>query len=98
MSELLLCFSADMTVEILDYILPESLGLICCAGFVKTAPYKISRSSLTLGTSNFRHFRHLNQRTFQDQQKQATSSGGGNLTLAYEIIMEELFPFLHGIR
>jgi len=40
---------------------------------------KMTRSSLTLGTLNFRHFRHLSQHTFQDQQKQATSSGGGNL-------------------
>ena len=68
-------------VDFLDYILPESLGLICRADLVKTSPYKMSRSSLTLGTLNFRHFRHLNQRTFQDQQKQATSSGGGNLTV-----------------
>ena len=48
---------------------------------MKTIHYKRSRSSLTLGTLNFRHFRHLNSRNFQDQQKQAISSGGGNLTI-----------------
>jgi hypothetical protein len=70
---------AGKTIEFFDYILPESLGLICRAGLAKTIHYKKSRSSLTLGTSNFRHFRHLNQCTFQDQQKQDISSEGGNL-------------------
>ena len=51
------------------------------AGLVKTIHYKKSRSSLTLVTLNFSHFRHLNQRTFQDQQKQAIYSGGDNLTI-----------------
>ena len=42
-----------------DCILPESLGRICRAGLEKTILYKMIRSSLILGTSNFRHFSSL---------------------------------------
>ena len=39
------------TVEFLEYILPDSLALICRASLEKTILDKMSRSSLTLGTS-----------------------------------------------
>jgi hypothetical protein len=57
------------------------VGLLFLGDLDEASLLKNSRSSLTLGTLNFRHFRHLNQRTFQDQQKQTTSSGGGNFDL-----------------
>jgi hypothetical protein len=45
--------------------------------------------NLTLGTSNFRHFRHSKQGTFQDEYKQATTSGGGNLTRVIFYLLPE---------
>jgi hypothetical protein len=39
----------------------------------------LDEANLFKNDTKFLNFRHLTQHTFQDQQKQATSSGGGNL-------------------
>ncbi len=57
--QLLLCLLVDRTVEILDYILPESLGMIYRAGLVNTILQKNVTKFLNFPAANGinRHFK-----------------------------------------